>query len=233
MTPSPSLSIVSEHCGPLASRAAGATLMASDDAVVAFVSDVEPTCSTKTSSASRTAAAPATSSALQTIGRTPGMPLTVSAVPSAQPVAGIGTCTPPSPMTCEVFVSWFCEASRQDFEIVVASETCATAPPPGDETFATREAPADVWQLASSWIVPWLSAAPTPRPSTEARATAKSLSELVAVVVESAVRTLRQTCCEVFAHSGSRTPDWMRLERAVLRLAGGRVDACEPPGRAA
>ena len=77
MTPSPSLSIVSEHCAPARlARGGGASLIASEDAVVAFVSDVEPTCSTKTSSASRTAAAPAMSSALQTIGRTAGMPVT-------------------------------------------------------------------------------------------------------------------------------------------------------------
>ena len=189
--------------------AGGASLIASDDAVVAFVSEVEPTCSTKTSSASRTAAAPAMSSALQTIGSTPGMPVTVSAVPFAQPAAGSGTCAPPSPMTCEVVVTSGA-APRQDFDVVVESETLRDRAAAGsgdvrDLGGALRRP----GRSASSPIVPWLSAAPTPRPSTDARATAKSLSEPAAVVVEFAVSTLRQTCWFVLAQSGSRMPAWI------------------------
>src|ERR1700712_430563 len=111
------------------------------------------------------------SSALQTIGSTAGMPLSVSAVPFAQPAAGIGTWTPPSPITEEVFV--ICVAwPRQDFDVVDALATDATAPAPA-VTLAVLEAPVDVWQLASSLMLALLSAAPTPSPSSDARAMAK------------------------------------------------------------
>ena len=117
--------------------------------------------------------------------------------------------------------------------MVVASETCATAPPPGAVTLATREEPADVWQSASSPIVPWLSAAPTPRPSTDARATAKSLSELV----RGRRRVRRQHAeADLLARvRAQRVEDagLDRLQRAVLRLARRRVDAGDAPGRAA
>ncbi len=83
--------------------------------------------------------------------------------------------------------------------------TAAVTVPPV-VTFAVRAVPTAVWQLASCAIVPLLSAAPTPMPSSCARATAKSFVEPVVVVRESAVRRLRQTCMFVDMQSGSSSP---------------------------
>ena len=181
----------------------GATLSDSDAAVVSFSSEFVPTCSAKTLSASRTAALlPTSSSALQMIGSRPGRPACVSGVPFAQPAAGSGTPVPPRPMTSELCVTTGA-TPLQDFDVLDDFATCAIVPVLV-ATFAVLAAPPEDWQAPAWPATPWLSAAPTPRPSNPARATAKSFVELVPVVSECMRSTVRQTCWLVFVHSGSR-----------------------------
>jgi hypothetical protein len=98
--------------------------------------------------------------------------------------------------------------------------TCATAAPPLALTLAVCEAPTASWQLASCVMTPWLSAAPTPSPRTDARAILKSFAEPVAVVAEFATSTLRQTWLAVPLQSGSRMPVWIGCSGPLLDWPG-------------
>ena len=137
------------------------------------------------------------SSALQTIGSSSGSPVTVSAVPFAQPAAGRGRPLAPSWTTLEVFVCVGAWPLLHAFESLVAVATSATKPlvPLID---ATLLRPCVVWQVPSLLMLPCDSAAPTLSagtsgiPPSEARARLKLLNEPVVVVSESTRTALRQ-----------------------------------------
>ncbi|TML04750.1 MAG: hypothetical protein E6G41_11260 [Actinobacteria bacterium] len=123
-----------------------------------------------------------------------GTPVTVSAVPSAHPGAGIGTPVPPSSITLDVS---FCVGGwpLQALESVEDFAADATAWPPA-LTSATLLSPCEVWHVPSLEMVPLDSATPASMPlspPTFACATPKWFDEPLPVVVESTGNTLRHS----------------------------------------